>query len=162
MRQWWQTLAPRERRVLILGGGALVVILYIFALRLPAERAVKNLEARVVQERALVAWMEQTRDGILALQGQAPSGSEALDRDQALFSLADESAREAGFGSQLARIEPAGDDGARVNFEGIAFDALIRWLVHLRQAHGVTANEVTIRRASEDGRVDAQLLLEPS
>ncbi|MFV8836566.1 type II secretion system protein M [Aquisalimonas sp.] len=161
MRQWWQGLAPRERRVLILGGGALVVILYIFALRLPAERAVADLDERVAQERALAGWMEQTRDRILALQGEAPADPDAADRDQALFSLADQSAREHGFGSQLARIEPAGEDGARVNFEGIAFDALIRWLVHLRQTYGVTADQVTVRRAGEEGRVDAQLLLEP-
>ncbi|SEP16209.1 type II secretion system protein GspM [Aquisalimonas asiatica] len=161
MKQWWQGLAQRERRVLMLGGCALVVILYVFALRLPAERAVEDLEARVSQERALAGWMEQTGDRILALQGEEPASTDAVDRDQALFSLADESAREAGFGSQLARIEPAGDDGARVNFEGIAFDALIRWLVHLRQTYGVTADQVTIRRAAEEGRVDAQLLLEP-
>lgn len=161
MKQWWQTLAPRERRVLMLGGGALVVILYLFALRLPAERAVEDLEARVAQERALAAWMEQARDQIHALRGHDPADPDTVDRDQALFSLADERAREAGFGSQLGRIEPAGDDGARVNFEGIAFDALVRWLVHLRQAYSVTAEEVTISRSGEDGRVDAQLLLEP-
>ena len=159
MKAWWQQLAPRERRMLLIGGGALAVIFYVFLVRLPGQAAVEELSEQVTQERELANWMEQTRDQIRALSGES-GPDEPGGTDQALFSLADESARTQGLEQVLGRVEPAGDDGARVNFEDIAFDDLLRWLIHLRREHGVIADQVTVREGSREGRVNVQLVLE--
>ncbi len=162
MKQWWQQLSARDRRVLIIGAGALVVILYVFGLRIPTGNAVDELQTQVRQERELVNWMEQTRREIYALRGQADPDATGDPTSRSLYSLADESARDAGLASVLQRVEPAGDNGARVNFENIAFDELITWLARLRREHGVIADQFTVTRGADDGRVDAQLVLEPA
>ncbi len=161
MTQWWQRLSARDRRVLLLGGAAVVIILYVFGVRIPAHNAVSELETQVRQERELVNWMEQARREIYALRGQGDPDADATT-SRSLFSLADESARESGLGPVLQRVEPTGDNGARVNFENIAFDELISWLARMRSEHGVIADQLTVRRGSDDGRVDVQLVLEPA
>lgn len=161
MKQWWQQLSARDRRVLIMGGAALIVIVYIFGVRLPAQNAVEELESQVREERELVSWMERARREIYALRGRADPEA-AASSSESLFSLADESAREAGLGPVLQRVEPAGDNGARVNFEDIAFDELVTWMARMRSEHGVVAAQVTVRRGADEGRVDAQLVLEPA
>lgn len=162
MKEWWQQLAPRERRVLLLGGGALAVILYIFAFRMPAAATVAELRTQVSQERELVAWMEDSRREIRRLRGRAEPSTASESPHQSLYSLADASARDAGLDSALSRVEPAGGNGARVNFEDIAFDELVRWLAQLRREHGIIADQVTVRRGSDQGRVNVQLVLEPA
>lgn len=161
MMQWWQSLSARDRRVLVIGAAAVAVILYVFGLRIPSHNAVAELETQVREERELVNWMEQARREIYALRGQGDPDADAATT-RSLFSLADESARQAGLGPVLQRVEPTGDNGARVNFENIAFDELISWLARMRSEHGVVADQLTVRRGADDGRVDVQLVLEPA
>lgn len=141
------------------GAVALVAIVYVFMVRLPLAEEVERLRERRGEDRELVAWMEQAVAEIQERSGDAaPSGT---DLDGSLYSEAEQRAREAGLGEQLQRVEPAGDAGARLDFEGIAFDTLVDWLLELRDTHGIRVAEATIRRGEDSGRVDARLRLEP-
>lgn len=162
MTAWWRQLSARDRRVLVLGAAALAVIVYLFGLRLPAQQAVTELEARVERQRELVRWLADARDEVRALRGRRGSGETREASSQSLYALADASARSAGFGDVLQRVEPDGDGGARLRFENIAFDALVEWLGAMRREHGVVASMLTVQRGAEAGRVDAQLVLAPA
>lgn len=158
MKAWWQGLEVRERRVLVLGLVAVAVMAYVLGVRLPLHDSTQDLERRVNERSELVSWMAEARSQIRELREQRP-GAAAAGVEQALFSLADESAREAGFGEFLVRVEPAGDAGARLRFENIAFTDLMAWLANLRQEHGVVAHHLTVRGVSQAGRTEAILVL---
>ncbi len=160
MEQWWNGLQARERRTLIIGGIALALILLVYAIWLPANQRAQALEQRVAEQRVLLAWMQQAANEAGALRGSAPEPVSRAQGNQALFALADQSARQAGLTNAIRRVEPSGDNRVRVNLEQASFDDMMRWLATLKTRHGIAANTVSIRAGNEPGRVSAQLLLE--
>lgn len=160
LRQWWNGLESRERRTLLLGGIALAIILYFFAVWLPAHREVDRLTGRLAEQRTLLAWMQQASAEALSLRAAGAGGQTIGIGNQALFSFVDQSAREAGLASALRQVEPTGEQRVRVTLQQANFDQLMNWLVTLKTRHGVEASAVSVRRGENPGLVDAQLILE--
>mgnify|MGYP001268900095 CR=1 FL=1 len=159
LQQWWNGLEPRERRTLTLGGIALIIILYVFAIWLPAHRDAARLETRLAEQRTLLAWMQQAAAEAQSLR--AAGGDNVVGTgNQALFSFVDQSAREAGLASALRQVEPSSERQVRVALQQASFDVLIGWLATLKGRHGVEVTGLSVRRSDSPGLVDAQLVLE--
>ncbi len=156
MKEWWFGLQANERRTLIIGGGALTLILIYFAGWVPLQESVATLESQVQEQRSLKNWMEQSAAEMQQLRrgatGQAPVAGRSL------LTMVDQSARSGQLGSSLKRLEPEGENGVKVWLEQAAFDEMMSWLVALEQQSGVSVATITIERKAE-GRVDANMTL---
>lgn len=163
MKAWWNQLSNRERW-LVGGGSVLTLTLILYALVWqPFQKELGRLRQTVTAQRADLAWMRQAAIEAQRLENvqtspksQLPAGSR-----RSLLIVVDQTARAAGLGSAIKRVEPQGDDKVRVWLEQVSFDKLIGWLEALRRDQGIqTANAVMDRQAS--GRVDARLILQES
>ena len=159
MREWWYGLETRERRTLIIGGAALAIIVFIFAVWLPAHRGVDSTQQRVDEQRRLLSWMQQAAAEARALRGSGASAPKTRDSGQALYALADETARSAGLGESIREVSPSGENRVRVDLQGAEFDTLIRWLTELRGEYGIQASPISVRETDQPGRVNAQVVL---
>ncbi len=158
MKQWLDRLDPRERR-LVIGGGALALVLLIYLLGwLPFSRETARLREVVTEQRALASWMEQAAREARRLRG-LQGGAAARRGSHSLLSLADQTARQAGLGGAIKRVEPEGQDKVHIRLEGVAFDDLIRWLEKLQLGRGVHIQSIAIDRRDTPGLVDARLTL---
>ena len=159
IKQWWNGLEARERRTLGLGALALTIILYVFVIWLPAHERAEAMETRLAQQRELLEWTRQATAEAVALRGSRGNAPVTGTGDQALYSLADQTARQSGLSKALRRVEPTGENQVRVNLESASFDAMVGWIADLRRRYGIEVTLLSVRRAQEAGRVDAQLTL---
>lgn len=161
MKEWWERLNERERWM-VTAGAALTLLLLVYALVWqPFQNRLKGLRQAVAQQTADLAWMQQAAQEIKRLE-QASSGAEKTsgsDR-RSLLTLVDQTAKSAGLGSAVKRVEPQGEDKLRVQLEQVGFDKMIVWLGTLRQQHGVVATNVTVDRQGDSGEVNARLILQ--
>ncbi len=153
---WWRGLAPRERLALALGGAAALLLLAWGLLWAPLQERAARLREQVARQEAEVAWMRRAAAEAARLRAAAPrtrpSGS--------LLGLVDRTARAAGLGQALARVQPQGEARVRVRLEGAPFDGLARWLGELAAA-GLRVEELDVEREARggEGRVRARLTL---
>lgn len=161
MKTWWTGLSPRERW-LVGGGSVLAAIFLLYALLWrPFHNRLGELRQTVAAQRRDLAWMQQATVEIKQLgAGAGPPTPNRAAGQPSLLTLVDQTARTAGLGGAMKRIEPQGDDKLRVQFEQVGFDLLIRWLSGLEQDHGVILVNATIDRQADNGRVDARLILQ--
>lgn len=160
MKEWWNTLSERERW-LTGGGGALALLVLVYALLWqPFRTHLVNLRQAVAAQRQDLAWMQQAAAEVKRLSASPAAAMAQQNNPQSLLTLVDQTARTAGLGTVMKRIEPQGDDKLRVQFEQVSFNQLIHWLGSLEQEYGVTIANVTLDRQSEAGRVDARLVLQ--
>jgi general secretion pathway protein M len=160
MKNWWNNLSERERWITG-GGGALVLFFLVYALLWhPFRTSLLNLRQTVASQRQDLAWMQQAAAEVKRLSASPTVVTTRQSNPQSLLTLVDQTARTAGLGTVIKRIEPQGEDKLRVQFEQVDFDQLVRWLGSLEQEHGVTSASVTIDRQSEAGQVDARLVLQ--
>lgn len=62
IRQLWQSRAPRERLLLGIAGGALLVVVFVYGIVKPYRAYAERLESEIAQQASFVAKMERQRD----------------------------------------------------------------------------------------------------
>jgi len=161
MAGWWNKLSERERQILAIGAVVVVLLIGWAFVWHPLARARVQMQARVAQQSSDLAWMRQSAAELTALRAKGARGK--VDRQgKSLFALADVTARGAGLGAALKRVEPAGTGpkSVRVSFEGANFDALSGWLDALSRDFGVQAVDLSADRVEGVGLVNARVVLE--
>jgi general secretion pathway protein M len=157
MREWFDSLAPRERIVVAVGAVAVGVMLFWGLVLAPLGSSVDKLGERVDDKRELIVWMEQAAARIKRA-GPSAGGTDA-EGDGSLVVLVDRSARSAGLGNALTRNQPVGEDGIRVQLREAPFAAMARWLTQLKTTNGLALDSASIERGSTAGTVNASLVL---
>ncbi len=147
-----QQLSPRDRK-LLLGCVVGALLLLIFAVIVPLDRAVSRERAKLTQKNADLAWMKSVAPEIAAT-APPPSAS-----GESLLVIIDRSARESGLASALAGSEPGAAGSLSVRLEKAPFDALIGWLARLSAQNGVLVDSATIEKAGAPGLVNAAIVL---
>lgn len=158
---WWASLTLRERWIVAAGAGAGVILLFYAFVWYPLQNGLSELRQSVVSLRNDVAWMRQAADDVKRLSAAAEQdGQDAPARDESLLVLVDRTARTAGLGSAVKRVEPQSNNQLQVSLEQVSFDQMIRWLGDLEQDYGVAIVNAVVDRQAESGRVDARLVLQ--
>jgi len=149
---WFQGLAPREQRVVLIGSVTAVVVVVIGIL-LPFERRVARLEQRVETRRADLAWLQSVAPQLGALRASAPAANGA-----SLVVLVDRVARDTGIARSLTS-QSNGGGALSVRVEQVAFDSLLNWAGELVQRHGVRVISASIDGGNNPGLVSASFVL---
>ncbi|MDE2234390.1 MAG: type II secretion system protein M [Gammaproteobacteria bacterium] len=156
LRQWFMGLQKRER--LILGGGGLILALFILYAGLlnPYISHRHALRVQISQLQSLLAWMRPAADKLETIHGpqygNLPGGS--------LLSAVNNSVTSAGLGNSLQQAQQASDGSVRAQFSNADFDSLVRWLNTLNKNYGVVAAEVSVTKGSSPGLVNVNLKLQ--
>jgi general secretion pathway protein M len=148
----YDTLAPREQKMVKFGAIALVAIL-IFGVLMPLDSSVSKARTRISKKQEDLVWMKGVAP-FLAAQGPAHNNN-----GESLIVIVDRSARESGLGNSLAGTDPSGAGGIQVRLEKAPFDAVIGWLSRLSQQNGIGVDGATIDGAGAPGIVNAAIVL---
>ena len=154
LRQRFEELAPRERRLVYLAAGFVAAAAIYLIVVLPIQAYSARAATRVAKKTADLAWMQQVAPQVMAAGATGGGGS-----GESLVVLVDRSAREAGLGASVRDQSPNGDNGLRLRLEGAQFDVLVAWLVNLQQQHSVTVDSANVDAATAPGLVNASLTL---
>jgi len=150
----FRALPPRERWMVI-GGAVLAVLLLYLSLWLPLQGELARLRTSVPQEKVQLAQMQVQAREILQLRasGRVPASGGNL-----LANL-EQSATANGLRGRIIRMEPDGNNGARLSIEGVHFNALVTWLASLQDQGGVRIEKATFEAQPAAGTVNARLVL---
>lgn len=158
MKSWWQARQPRERITLAAGSAALAVILYYFVLWQPAQQGIETKRERLQTIQDDAAWMQSASERYKQLS-QASSASSKEAPDEALYALADRTAREDALGEAIQGVTPEDEGRVRVNLRGASFENVLRWLGRLQNEFGIRARPVSVERTDKPGMVNVRLVL---
>lgn len=147
LRQRWLMLTPRDQQFLRVLGMVTLLVILVYGIWLPSQRAAQKAELQYEQNRELVA-MLQAANGQTASAGQMASGS--------LLVLASDAA--AANALVFSRIEPEGDAQVRVWVERADFNAVAAWLARL-STQGVKLQEAQAERQGDGRGVSARFVL---
>jgi len=151
LRNWYQGLQEREKRIVGIDGVLVAVLLVFGGILLPLDSAVSTAVKNKDQRIADLEWMR-----INAPEVQAGSAGLAADTGEAPMVLVDRIAREAGLGAAMRGTQPSGT-GVRVQLEAAPFDTMVTWLANLDEHYGLAIESITVDRAARPGVVNANV-----
>lgn len=155
LNRWYLARNERERR-LVLFGGIAAIVLILLAVFLPLQRRAARLEQDVVRKRADLAWLRSMTPQLAAAAALQPRRNGG---HQSLVALVDRQARSLGLGEALIGSQPSGDGGLSVRLEDAGFDSLVALLARLSEQDGVHVESATFEAAKATGHVNASLIL---
>ncbi len=161
MKEYFNSLKPREQIFLIVGAIFLVLAFLYWIIWEPFSKNVDSMELTVIQQQATLAEMRKIAAEVEQLRKKS-SAPTANTQGQSLLTLIDSSAKKRNLGSALKRVEPVGDNKVRVRMDKANFNDLIRWLGYLQQNYGILTASITLDTQKESGRTNARLVLEGS
>ena len=160
MRDWFESLEPRERLFVAIGVVVVAIALFWGLVWAPLDKGHRERQQRVsTWERSLAELRP------LASMPQQQSGARpdsAAGSAQSAVVIVDSTLRTHGLG-QPKRSQPT-PNGIRVEFENVAFDKLVVWLGELSHRYGMDVQAGSLSTATTDspGRINATLTLERS
>ena len=153
VRAWYDSLAERERRLVLIAGGFVAIALLWLLLVLPLHTITAKRAARVEKKTADLVWMRSMAPQVAA----ARSSGSTTSSNESLVVLIDRTARQAGLGSSLRDQSPNGAHSLRLRLESASFDSLVAWLALLQQQHGVAVETANVDVGSAPGLVNASV-----
>ncbi|MFU8819847.1 MAG: type II secretion system protein GspM [Desulfurivibrio sp.] len=152
-------IPPRQRPLLFIGLGLLVLLLIWLLLLAPLGSSRATLAREIAAQEQELAWMREAAKEVRQYTTTAGNGGRAGGGASPLAAI-DTSARQLGLGQAMQRVEPVGSREVRVWLENAAFDDLLRWLVLLQAGHGIEVAEIVVEPGrTASGLVNSRLTL---
>lgn len=158
LRRAYDRLSARDRLLVIVGTTLFLLLILLFAVWMPLDQRVDRLRDTVDRQLTLRAWMSDAAREVQQLR--ASGGSARRVEDQSLLAFTDRTAREAGLGGALRRVEPEGNDRVRIVLEQASFDTVATWLEQLVERFHVRIANITVERREEAGLVNVRVVLQ--
>lgn len=156
MKEWFESLEVRERR-LIIGGGITLLLMSVYFLGWePFINGLHDLRKSTQRKQIELAWMQKAAKEVKQLQA-TQSSPVRIASGQSLLGVIDRSAKAKRLGDSLKRVQPDGTSKARVWLENAKFDVVIGWLEDLERRYGVGVETITLEKQAEKGLVDARI-----
>ena len=155
LRLFWAERMPRERAILLAGGGALLAVIVFLLLIEPAYKGMGRLERSLPQQRAGAAELEALLTEVKAMRARPQVASVTSSEVRAAV---DASLGRAGI--KAARVVPLSDGDLQLTFSDVPYGSWAPWLAGIERELGARATSVTISaRDKTPGNVDVELAL---
>ncbi len=153
LKAFWQARAPLERQAIVVLGGVIAVLLYLWLLQ-SATLARRDLTRSVTALREQAARLDRDAAELQRLRAQPAAAASTTD----LRSLVAAQAGAAGLSQALLHIEAAGADQVQVAFGAVAFADWLKWVAALQALH-VRLDSCRIEAMSTPGLVSVTATL---
>ncbi len=160
MKDWLQSLEPRERLFVLTAVIVVVFAIAWLAVWKPLDANQKSAALRVEDWKSSIAALRPMKS---QLQAQGGNQAASAGQNQSMVIIIDSSLRQRGLYNSLQRSQPTPDgNGIRVEFENAPFDDLMLWLGDLNRQYGLLVQSSSFSAVSGDsqGRVNSTLTLE--
>lgn len=159
MKDWYMKLSSRERIMVLSASSVTGIFIFYILLWQPVADSYAKTKNNVAMAETTISWMKNAATEINQLRG----GTTLAERPQGkqfVLGLVDKTAKNAGLGSVLKRVQPEGDSGVKIWFESAPFDEIINWLDTIQSEHGLVVNEINVEETDTTGLVNIRVSLE--
>lgn len=146
LQSWWQSISPREQRLVAISGVLVLVGGIYWGLIQPMQQQVSQAKQARQNEKQTLGWVERKADEIVQLRASSGIIANAQPLNQAVASSAGR------YRIELIRVQPR-DDMLQVWIKPVPFNQLIDWLDFLQEKQGIGVEFLDIDRDKQAGTV---------
>jgi len=157
MKNWFANLSEREK-FLVLGGGAIAVILLLyFLLWLPFSVKIANEQSTLAAQKQLLSWMQPATQQVLELQKTQTKAQKV--GAGSLLSTVDRSLKQSALAKFSVQIDQTDNNQVNVQFNSIPFDPLVSWLIEVNKRYHISVQQLSLTSEATIGMVKGQVTL---
>ena len=159
LMQRWQSLASREKSMLVTGA-VLLVLIILYLIVEPALLRRERLAGDIPRLREDLAWMQSQLAELQQLRGV--DGASAQARMPLSVAMVEELLHQVDIYDQVADLRPVQGQSVMIRFKQVGHDKLMEFLSALRDRAVARVSLASIERVQDQpGRVEASVTLSP-
>ena len=155
MKNWYESLDVRERRLIVSASVLLLLLLFYALAWKPVSTEYHRLNVSIKEKEKTLVEMHQL--AVQAKQLQRLNVRSSVQPGGSLLANIDRTAKSNGLGPALKRVRPDGENKASVSLEGAEFDRVVVWLENLQRRQGIDVVSVTVEKQKEPGLVSMRI-----
>lgn len=159
MKEKWQQLSSRERRLVLIMASVLIVTVFYFGLWQPLQDGIERTRLRVKAQQVQLQDIQRQAAEARQLRANKRGGANVRN-SSSLLVVIERTAQRKNFKSYLRKVQPEGSAGVRVWVDNAPFDTLIDWLAQLAIKNKVYVSEISVEKQKDPGRVNGRILLQ--
>ncbi len=159
MKEWWDNLALREKKIIIYGGALLILFLLYEIVWSPFTNKVDSLRKSVTQNQALLIWMQNADQ---RLQSIVNTQKNKTTTNESLLSIMQREVNKSPLATHVTQLRQAENDSVQLTLQKADFDRLIALLTDLSNQDGLTVSQFTATATGVPGEVMADVTIKQS
>ena len=157
MKEWFDSLQPRERQLLITAGVILALLMIYTMLWRPFVAQIELSRMGIESEQKTLSMMKSLQ--VQAQQLQATSSRRTNKPIGGSIMKVVDSTRNSAQLPTAKRIEPEGQNSLRLWIDNAPFDKVIMWLGRLNRQYDINVTEIIVDKQNESGVVNVKMIL---
>ena len=155
LRELWNGLNTRERRLLAAGSVLLGIVLLYVMLWLPLQKDLAQLRVSVPRDQTQLERMRALAEAIRPLRAKLRTRSAGATP----LSVVDAMLTAQSLRSYVTHLESDGGNGVRLTLDGVPFNTLVSLLTELQDTQQLVVDSATLDAHIKPGLVNANLRL---
>lgn len=155
----WQSLTTRERVLILVAAGFVLLFLLNALVVSPLNNAVNSAHKNWQKQAELASWLKPRVSALAHLSGTSTKPVQKIAPDQ-LFSTIDNALEKSDFSRSVSQISQSADGGVQVNLSKVSFDNVMGWLVTMWQTHQVQVTTFQVTKEQSPGIVNVTMTLD--
>jgi general secretion pathway protein M len=155
LRDTWNNLAARERRMIAAGGVLLAIVFLYVLLWLPLQKDLARLRVAVPRDQTQLERMRALAEAVGPLRGKRGTRSAGATP----LSIVDAMLTAKNLRSYVTHLEADGSSSVRMSLDGVPFNTLVNLLTELQETRQLVVDSATLDAQVKPGLVNANLRL---
>lgn len=154
MKEWWNSISLRDKRILSLGFLFIICIVSYEFLWLPLVTENQLLRQQLQNNKELIIWMRTVNEKIHSLEKKTTVHSAG----HSSLSIVQSELEKTKLIEHITELKQAENDSVQLHFQAISFDKLMEWLIHLYQEQGLAVSRIEVT-SNNAGIINGQMVL---
>lgn len=158
IKSWWESLAEREKKMIVAGGLFLAIFLFYTVVWNPLSGSVSILQSQINQDREVLQYLEK---GSLKIDNYRLQGISAVvnSSNQDILSIVEETLSKAQLSTYLKQVQQPQKNQIQLTFENVPLDQWMGWLQQCLSSQGMVIVSLQATRSTAPGTAMISVLL---
>lgn len=158
LTNWWLERTQRERYIISIGGAIATVLIVYVLIWEPLTAHIANLRQDVLQDNALLSWMDSAASRIDQFRKQGYTRKQPST--QALLVTVEQSLMQSKLSQYVANTQQQSNQQINLALKNVPFDRMMDWIETLWKVNNITVTNLAATNTRTTGVVTASITLQ--
>lgn len=157
-KEWWASLALREKQALAIGAVSLFIFIVYQGIWSPLVDQATSMRKRIVAQQKTVVWMQAADKALQKAEGEKSERKQSTS-PVVLLAVMQKQINQAGLDAALTQLKQGANETVEMHFQKVEFDKLITLLMHTIKTQRVSLAQLSASAEGSPGIVNADIML---
>lgn len=158
LKEWWASLAMREKQMVSIGGSLLVLFIIYQWMWTPYLEHVATMRTKIAADQKTLLWMQAADTVMQKIEGKSVAKNKPVSL-VVFLSQVQKQIKHDGLEQLLTQLKQSTNESIDIHFQKVEFEKLMKLIVAIMKTHPITITHLTLVAVGTPGYVNADIVM---